>query len=227
MENASILKLIRFLESYNGRDKLVRTVQYFCKFYGWYAFEYLQNKDWKTRLASVESNLSLGRKAFRWGKSLSFFNNLLKAVKDPKMDMVTKSTSIVANFCLGIWMLYDHLIWAGKTKLIKDLDLKSISYRACALWITGLFLNIIKTAYALQKNHQKALKQPNQDRALETISEQQFDLSLDLVRTCLDVTIPLNTLSPSFSERVPSGVLGVLGLVSSLIGIFQVWKKTK
>jgi hypothetical protein len=50
---------------------------------------------------------------------------------------------------------------------------------------------------------------------------------VELIRNLFDLPIPIHALSPSFQQRVPVGLVGLSGAFTSLIGIYQLWIKTK
>lgn len=95
-------------------------------------------------------------------------------------------------------------------------------------------LGIVKSVYLLQQTQQLIAQQssssaPAQQKAetIESLRRRQFEFFLELSRNIFDVPIPLTGLSQSVAAVIPTGVVGLCGTVSSIIGIQQVWSKTK
>jgi hypothetical protein len=82
-DSDQLLKLIKYLDTYNGRDKIVRFLQYGGKFLSWYLPLLDRAEDGK-KAAIMESHCSMARKVFRLFRSITFFQNLFKTIMEVK-----------------------------------------------------------------------------------------------------------------------------------------------
>jgi len=85
-------------------------------------------------------------------------------------------------------------------------------------------MGIIKNSYLLQQTHESA-KNTTKTEALHSLKQRQVAYLLDLLRNVFDLLIPITALSKQAAAKIPSGVVGFSGTVSSLIGFYQVWSK--
>lgn len=169
---------------------------------------------------------------FRIGKPIDFYLEILKQLKNP--DAVLRNTISGRAVCLAGWLLLDHLLWFGKIGVI-NIDMKKWSRRASWFWLTGLLLAVTRDVYqylkvteARQRYIQRALQQqPGEPFSvvLNSPAVHQFDKDrrthiIELVKDVFDLSIPTSSL-----ELLPlsPGLVGLLGLLSSLIGLKQVW----
>jgi len=216
-------KLLRFLESNAGRDKIARTLQFISKFLGWWLVVN-GREDLAKRFTNLESSSSMARKLFRLGKSLSYFNNVATSYHE-ESDLVVKTTSCVGDAALGIWLLFDHVLWAGKLGIYTG-DTTKQNRRAYQFWLLAMCMGILKNSYLLHQTQQSA-KNTTKTESLNALRQRQFAYLLDLLRNVFDLLIPITSLSTRAAARIPSGVVGLSGTISSLIGFYQVWSKIK
>jgi hypothetical protein len=87
-------------------------------------------------------------------------------------------------------------------------------------------LGILKSCYLLQLT-QQLLNSTQKPESIEALRKSQIDYLLELLRNTFDLTIPMTGLSQSVAKTIPTGVVGLCGSVSSIIGIYQVWAKIK
>ena len=172
---------------------------------------------------------------FRIGKPIDFALEIIRQLKNA--DPVLRNTLTGRAACLGSWLLIDHLLWFGKVGVV-SIDMKKWSRRAAWCWLTGLLLAIIRDVYqymriaqARERYIQRSKNQPNSAEPASAILSSptvvQFDRDLkshriELAKDLFDLIIP----SSSLELIQPSpGLVGLLGLLSSLIGLHQVWPK--
>ncbi|KJE96745.1 hypothetical protein CAOG_007019 [Capsaspora owczarzaki ATCC 30864] len=211
------------------------TVQYASKLIGWYLARTSASKGTIEKFSKLESNLSLARKLFRVGKPIDFFVEILRQVKNA--DPVLRNTLTGRAACLSGWLLIDHLLWFAKAGIV-NVDAKKWSRRSAWFWLAGLILAVVRDIYqymrveqARARYIQRSLNQPNSAEQAQTVlsspTVQQFDKDLathrlELIKDVCDLIIPsssLELIQPS------AGLVGLLGLISSLIGLHQVWPK--
>jgi hypothetical protein len=102
----AVTQWIAFTSSLQGRDKLIRTVQYFCKFYAWFLERKGAPKADFARYAGVTSSLSTTRKAIRVGKFVDQFQSALKAHASIADDL-TRWFAVLKAVSYGLWLIFD------------------------------------------------------------------------------------------------------------------------
>jgi len=219
----TISRLVKFLETHNGRDKVVRLIQYWSRFFSWYLL--VNNKpDAHKLIANLEAHASMSRKIFRLLKSVAFLQSASKVAVE-ETDAVVKVTTVVQHLGLAIWLIYDHIIWAGKLGLVQT-DLVGHNRKANIFWLISMVAGAIKSAYLLQQTQQK-MNAAQKEEALDSLRKRQFEYFIELMRNILDLPIPLHALNKTVQQHVPTGLVGLSGSITSLIGIYQIWSKTK
>lgn len=160
---------------------------------------------------------------FRLFKTIHFLDTLVKNFFQEK-DSFVRSISVLQNLCLSIWMVYDNVIWAGKTGLVK-LDLNPISRKSNTFWLASMICGIIKSLYLLNKYQQQIIDPSLKKEDIRSFQTKQMDTAEDLIRLTLDTSIPLTSINAQASQLIPTGIVGLLGTITSIIGIHQAWKK--
>jgi len=219
----AITRLVKFLETHNGRDKVVRTIQYFSRFFAWYLL--VNNKpEGHKIIAGLEAHSSMSRKIFRLLKSVAFVQSASKVAVE-ETDAVVKVTTVVQHLALAVWLIYDHIIWATKLGLMQS-DVAKHNKKANISWLISMIAGALKSAYLLQQTQQKINAEQKPD-ALDSLRKRQFEYFIELMRNVFDLPIPIHALNKTVQQHVPTGLIGLSGTFTSLIGIYQIWVKTK
>ncbi len=222
MSLETVNKTIKFLDTHNGRDKIVRTIQYASRFLTWYLAQH-NSADASKRFKTLEDSASMSRKVFRLAKFIAHFQSASKTFLE-ESDGVVKLTTVIQQLALALWLLYDHVIWAGKLGLVKTDRLPSYTRRANIFWLIAMVMGIAKCSYQLQQSQAVALRTTGTNKA--ELRKRQFEILLELIRNIFDVPIPLTALNQR-AALIPSGIVGLSGTFTSLIGAYQVWTKIK
>jgi len=132
---------------------------------------------------------------------------------------------VVQNLCLAGWLFFDHIIWGAKIGLFKA-DVPSHAKKANIFWLIAMVCGIVKSCYLIQQA-QQLVNTTQKPETVESLRKAQADYGLELARNVFDLTIPTTGLSKRVAAVIPSGMVGLCGTITSLIGIYQVWSKTK
>ncbi|XP_053472817.1 peroxisomal membrane protein 11A [Ictalurus furcatus] len=235
---------IKFTNQSQGRDRIFRATQYACAL-----AKYLLRNDAKRKvvvqkLQSLESSMSSGRKLFRLGNTVSSIDAAGRALYLP--DPVLRFCLTVANLNRALYFICDNVLWARSVSLIRDIDKDRWSLNATRYYFFSLVMNLIQDAYMIaqlmvQKSRdgqyrQKVNQHLNESQDTATVIIPQLDaflfllieslrnhpaLLLDVLKNVCDLYIPLDKLGV---YRTNEGVIGLCGLISSLIGILLVLK---
>ena len=142
-------------------------------------------------------------------------------------DHLLRFLVTLAKINRGVYLLIDHLVWADRMKLV-TIDSVKWSRWSNRFWIFALFLGLVRDVYELLKAlrmERERLKQyqsyePVSKKALGNVVRNNPALIVDIVKNSADFLIPLTRLELVY---LPSGIVGLLGVVSSLSGLVAVY----
>lgn len=217
---------IQFTGKTAGRDKVYRTLQYACKLLGWSLDELNYSPHLIENLSKLESHASTGRKFFRLGKSVDCIRSAQSSIH--LLDPFLRTVLTINHLNRAGFLLIDHYLWLGKTGW-KTVDQKW-EFQSARFYLATIMLSIIRDLYAL---HLTAIQLANarrndKDQAgsappvqkLHKALSANVPATLDLVKNLFDFVIPATKLG--YIPGKHNGVLGFCGLMSSLIGAYQI-----
>ena len=166
---------------------------------------------------------------FRIGKSL---DHLKKASRTIHLaDPVLRFGITLAQINRSFYLLFDHVIWAGRVGLVKvDTDYwKTLSSK---FWFVALILGLARDAYELllayqlekrrQQETSHSREEPSSRITILTVLQHNPSVILDAIKNGADFFIPCYHIG---LINLPSGIIGLLGAISSLIGLYTIWNE--
>ncbi|KAI9798468.1 MAG: hypothetical protein M1825_005348 [Sarcosagium campestre] len=199
----SVAHFLKYVATVVGRDKLLRALQYFSRFYAWYLYRTNHTPATIAPYDAIKKNFGLSRKLMRVGKNVEHFKAAAVAADSKAMDPLDAS---------GIRP-------SGAAK-----RLQREAYRA---WFAGLLCNTAAGLYTLRKLQQKQQyvnKEEGEGKVeLKKLERERAATNIQLLSDICDLTIPGSALGYA---NFDDGFVGLAGTVSSLIGIWMQWKKT-
>lgn len=140
----------------------------------------------------------------------------------------------LARICRGLYLLIDHFLWASRMKLISIND-RFWSRLSNRFWLASIFLCLLRDLYEVLvavRHQRNRLSQygsattPVSPRSIVTqVVQTNPALLVDAVKNITDIWIPTSRLDLIY---LPSGVVGLAGVISSLAGILgshdQQWR---
>ncbi|CRK13852.1 hypothetical protein BN1723_002070 [Verticillium longisporum] len=220
----SVAHYLRFVATTVGRDKLLRTLQYFARFYAWYLLRTNGTAAQTAPWDAIKKQFGLTRKLMRVGKNLGYAGYL-------SFDMATVLDAV------------------GIRKSPRAKTLQREAYR---FWAMGIACSVVAQVYTLYRLQQRearvdkkdgegvvegkrialydspkpaprrALPSPHQTNVL-TLRRERAASRLQLLSDVCDLSVPTSALG---WVAVDDGLVGLAGTVSSLIGVYTQWKKT-
>ena len=164
---------------------------------------------------------------FRLGKSIDNFRAALQTIHlhNPLLRFLVTLTKLNR----GLYLMIDHLIWAYRMKLLR-INIDSWSKHANRFWLLAIFLGLIRDTYEFlravhveRKRLQQYSSGPDSKETpvsmrsvLHNVVCNNPAVVLDLLKNSADIFIPISRLDILY---IPSGIVGLLGVVSSLAGI--------
>ena len=129
----------------------------------------------------------------------------------------------------GIYLLFDHVIWAARMRLV-TVDMNSLNRLANRFWLVAIVLGLLRDVYelvvAIQAERNRLVqyggsgKSTSGVRVIANVVRNNSPLIIDIVKNGADALIPASRLDLVY---VPSGIIGILGVVSSLAGLVSTW----
>jgi len=213
-----------------GKDKLARLIQYSSKL-----LAYLVEKirigriDLADQLKHLEFHFGTFRKLLRLGKSLEVLYGTLKTLNIH--DTTLRSLLALSRIAQSFFLVADHIIWVGRTGLVKINTEKwrNLSNRC---WIYSITLNLLRDLYEIKKAYEQyppstAVCQTPANSGLTrnvlfslpyvtSCCIKRKDIAIDTVKNICDIFIPLSSQG---HVNINSGIVGFLGVVSTIAGI--------
>ncbi|XP_061594533.1 peroxisomal membrane protein 11C isoform X2 [Cololabis saira] len=223
----SMESLVRVLESYRGRDKIIRTVCYGSQLVGGLLTRNT-NKD--------ISSQQFGRRLLLFSAQLSHCRTVLRLFDDLSMlaysqsyglgateeDACVRWISIFTNVADQLYYPCEHIAWAADAELIKVKSDKWWLF-STVLWGTSLLLGIMRSLRVLMLLKKK-LKKHERDgggRRNSHLQRKMQEQRLSVLSSMADLSNAIHWMPPGFlwAGRFPSWLVGLLGTTSSLIGL--------
>lgn len=219
--------IIKLNEQTAGRDKIIRLLQYGSRACWYYAQNINSTRHSSDVLRSLEYTFSSFRKLLRLGRCLDTLYSALSTMKYP--DLIIRITLTLSKIANALFLLADHIIWIGRVGLIR-VDTEKWSKVANKYWLMNITLNLARDVYEIVRilEQEKKFSSSKKNLAaskykLQNVSqslshlENHKDIVIDTIKNGCDLFIPLTALGYT---RLTPGIIGVCGLISSVIGIY-------
>jgi len=219
--------LLRLFATTVGRDKLLRTVQYFSRFYAWYLYRTNNPQSSITPWATAKKQLGTVRKFLRLGKFLEHFKAAAVAADKKDIDPVLKFCAVGRQLGYAGYLSLDNLCLLDSSGIRKWDKAKQLSREAARFWFAGLFFNVMAGFYTLFRLRQRSftLDKKEGEAAVESkkLDKEWNAASLQLTSDLADICNPATTLGLA---NFDDGFIGLAGTLSSLLGVYSAWKKS-
>lgn len=229
----SLESLVDLLESYRGRDKVIRTVCYGSQLVG----GVLSQK--------TQGSARLGRSLLLFSAQLSQCRTVLRLFDDLSMLAYSQSyglgageedsglrwMSVLNNVADQLYYPCEHVAWAADAELIR---VKADRWwlLSTVLWGVSLVLGILRSLRVLILLRKKLRKceRTRQAGNSEGSAPSRPDLQrqlreevLSVVSSMADLSNAVHWMPPGFlwAGSFPDWLVGLMGTISSLIGLIQ------
>ncbi|KAL1023252.1 hypothetical protein UPYG_G00038310 [Umbra pygmaea] len=226
MQN-SLESLVNVLESYRGRDKVIRTMCYGSQLIGGILSE-------KLGLSSAV----LGKRLLLFSAQLSHCRTVLRLFDDLSMLAYSQSYGLGAGEedCPLRWMsvlnnaadqLYypcEHIAWAADAQIISA---KSDKWWLLSgiLWGLSLIFGILRSmrVILLLRKKLKKLRQDDSSGSRSQLRRQVRGEVLSILSSMADLSNAVHWMPPGFlwAGQFPDWLVGLMGTISSVIGLIQ------
>lgn len=223
--------LLAYCNQTQGRDKLYRITQYGSKLLGWWVVQHSNDKDLVDHLLKLEKTMSTSRKLFRFGRSIESFRAAQRAIN--LQNTVLQWTLTASHGNKALYLLIDHYVWLGRVGLLQA-NLKKWGNVASKFYLASLICAFLRDLYSLYVDAERCLQNAKfEGKELERpkaklgfllfvrVIQKNPQATLDCIKNGCDIVIPLSSLG---YLGVNNGVVGACGVISSLIGAYQIAK---
>lgn len=226
----SVAHYLKFIATTVGRDKVLRTLQYFSRFLAWYLYRTNHPQSSIAPFEATKKQFGLTRKLMRVGKFVEHFKAAAVASDARSMDPVLRYTAIGRQLGYAGYMLFDNATVLDATSIRKFNASQRLLREGYRAWFTGISFSIVSSLYSLYRLRERSLKLSSSKAAEaepvveeKKIAREANAIRLQLVSDLCDITIPATALGWA---KFDDGIVGLAGTVSSLLGVYTQWKKT-
>nr|XP_033813253.1 peroxisomal membrane protein 11C isoform X2 [Geotrypetes seraphini] len=227
---AALTSLVNSLESYRGRDRVIRTLCYSCQLVGGILVEKRSDKyESGKSLLALASQLSHCRTVLRLFDDLSMFAYSIQyGLGKKEEDATVRWISVLGNMADQLYYPCEHIAWAADAKVIRTKSDKWWTF-STALWGLSLLLGILRSLRILcmltrrlrkEKRHSFGELSHLKRVQLNTLVQSE---ALTIMSNLADLANAVNWMPPGFlwAGQFPPWLVGLMGTISSLIGIYK------
>ncbi|XP_066150788.1 peroxisomal membrane protein 11C-like isoform X1 [Euwallacea fornicatus] len=211
------------LETYKGRDKIIRTLCYLSRLLG----ELQNDPELRKKFSTFGSQMSATRTTLRlFDDALVLRNTLQYRFGKNEPDKYMAAMGVMSNVLDHIFLPLEKVSWLAKHRLLTGLDNTKWETASSACWVLTAYLTILKTLryLVLLKKHESCLNKAESSISSEKLQVlRQYQL-WTLGRAFLDFLHAVNTLPPGFlwSSRLKPWFVSLIGTSSSIIGLYLI-----
>ncbi|KAF2139359.1 uncharacterized protein K452DRAFT_75757 [Aplosporella prunicola CBS 121167] len=218
---------LKYIATTIGRDKFLRMLQYFSRFYAWYLFRTNHPAAEIAPYDAVKKSFGTARKLMRLGKWVEHLKAASVAADAKGMDAVLKYCAVGRQLGYAAYMFFDNLTVPDAIGARKSVSIKKLQQQAYRAWLTGLLFNTIAGLYTLYalRGRAAAIDEKDAEGIVEKkkIQRDGNQAKIQLISDLCDITVPGSGLG---YLNLDDGVVGLAGTLSSLLGMYSAWKKT-
>ena len=176
---------------------------------------------------AIKKHFGLSRKLLRVGKNVEHFKAAAAAVDAKSADATLKYLAVGRQLGYALYLTLDSVTYLDAAGIRPSASAKRLQREAYRAWLAGLLCNAAAGVYSLWQLRQReaALDRKDGEAVVESkkLQRERAAINLQLVSDLCDITVPTSALGYiAFDD----GFVGLAGTVSSLIGVYGVWKKT-
>ncbi|CCF56302.1 hypothetical protein KAFR_0A08680 [Kazachstania africana CBS 2517] len=221
----TVTKLIKFLETTQGREKILRLLQYLSRF--------LAVQQSSIYYRQLQAQFTLIRKVLRFLKPLNHLQAASKFYDDTiSQDYLVRLCNIIKNLGYASYLSFDQINLLRMLRIVPSTNFTTVKVPRYCNWfwfialISGLTLDIRKIQISELKLNQKISKDSidKEKDSMKHILLEKHSATRRLVWDSLDTFIVANNLG-FFSNR--EDYVALAGVVTSLLGLQDLWKGTK
>lgn len=233
----TVAHYLRFAATTVGRDKVLRTLQYFARFYIWYRTRTNASVSEIAPWVALRAQLTKCRKLLTAGKNLEHVKAAALAAADPKLAAAAAAGDPLLRYAtIGRQLGYAGYLTLDLLLIPETLGVKPLANRALAtrmrreayrFWTMGLLFSVLTQMYTLRRlrARETLIDRKDGEGVVESkrIIMERTASQIQLLSDFCDLTITTSSLG---WLGLDDGLVGLAGTASSLIGLYNQWRKT-
>jgi peroxin-11B len=142
---------LKFVATTAGRDKILRTLQYFSRFYAWYLLRTNGTKAEIAPFEAIKKQFGTARKLMRAGKNIEHFKAAATAADNKTTDPVLRYATVGRQLGYAGYLTFDLTTLLDSLGIRKWDGAKAASKEAARFWAMGLMCSIVAQTYTLYR----------------------------------------------------------------------------
>jgi len=225
----TVAQYIRFVATTVGRDKSLRLVQYFSRFYAWYLYRTNNPQSAIDPFDAAKKQVGLTRKILRVGKFVEHFRAAATAADSTAVvNPVLKYLAVARQLGYAGYLTLDSMTVLDAAGIKKWSAAKTVQREAMRFWLVGLVSSALAGVYSLEKLRQRSrtVDKKEGEGAVESkkVAREWNVAILQLTCDLADITVPATALG---IVNLDDGIVGLLGTFSSLVGMYNAWERCR
>ena len=163
----AVAHYLRYVATTVGRDKVLRTIQYFSRFYAWYLYRTNNPQSAIDPWSKLKVQFSLTRKVLRIGKFVEHLRAASEIYdasgKSASGDNISQYLQLLRQVGYGGYMFFDMLTVPDALGVKKYEGAKRLQTNAYRFWLTGLLASALAGVYTNYKLRQRAVALDKKD----------------------------------------------------------------
>jgi hypothetical protein len=147
----TVAHYLKFVATTVGRDKILRTLQYFARFYSWYLFRTNGSKAEMAPWEAMKKQFGLARKIMRAGKNVEHLKAAAAAADAKTLDPVLRYAAVGRQLGYAGYLTFDMATLLDSTGIRPTPSAKRLQREAFRFWAMGLFFSVIAQVYTLNQ----------------------------------------------------------------------------
>ncbi|KAJ0406135.1 hypothetical protein ATCC90586_000592 [Pythium insidiosum] len=223
-----------------GRDKINKIIQYGSRAMAFYLLSMDPKSDMGKRFSELFKVTQQSRKAFRLGKSVTFYKKAMQIMDDKTLSPWQKYLQLIQSWGMVGFFIYDNMAFLAKAKFM-PWNADEAAKRGGILWFCAnvagfmIAMNNINADLEKEKCIQDVLKTEEDPARIESLRAQveslrqnRFKKFLAVIKVTCDLIVSSNTSGVRLPERVwgtklHDGIIGPVGCVSALTVLYNTW----
>ncbi len=154
----TVAHYLDFVGTTAGRDKVLRTVQYFARFYAWYLFRTNGTTAEVAPWEAAKKQLGLVRKVMRTGKNVEHLRAAARAADAKNMDPVLRYAAVGRQLGYAGYLTFDMATLPDALGIRKSPAAKRLQQEAYRFWAMGLLCSVVAQLYTLYRLREREAK---------------------------------------------------------------------
>jgi Peroxisomal biogenesis factor 11 (PEX11) len=151
----AVAHYLKFVATTVGRDKLLRTLQYFARFYAWYLLRTNRPQGSIAPWEAVKKQFGLARKILRAGKNVEHLKAAAAVSDNKTLDPVLRYAAVGRQLGYAGYLTLDMATLLDATGIRKSESAKRFQKEAYRFWAMGLLCSVTAQLYTLYQLRQR------------------------------------------------------------------------